>query len=551
MNVKRPILSAALLVTFGCDVPPPEPQTVPTTASSLLGPTVTIDRGSCTTAQLSNDQLTTFRDVVVPAAMALGRTTVNSAAYKQCLRQIIEVGDVSMPHDGKTDGWGPYCPPGNSGCGDVTTRDAHWQRLGADNMVLSTIRLFYSRRAWIDSHSPNNLRITCHPTAGTPFANSVWTDNRAADEPFFVPAAVMVNAVNVQTNGPDRARTNNRSSLAAVFWHEAMHVHGYNHATAGTNTAEIDQIPHTVGACVRDIVERAADLGCPACPNGGQPVTASFQSNSCACAADPARPSTPSITRSWSGLSGPPQVAVDSFDENVIRRNASGSTARLVDGNFSADLGVNTEVHAGGRVFARRNLNGELLRAIDGGRTWVNFGAVDPNSVTMDDVGTIYKRTPTQIQMLRVGSSSWQTIGGTSGVLIAGGDQFFATDPGNGNVWRFSHASNTWSLAGGPGAWFTVDAFGTLYGLAPNKLSIARNVGGNSWEGGFGGSAENIGGSARFYARELNANNLWRRFPNGTWQPVGPCTFYAPGGTSVWCVRQDGANWRIDAYERD
>jgi hypothetical protein len=552
-----------LLLTAACGQPPDEDPAPSHSASSpLLATGARVERGNCTDTEIKDAQLTAFAGMV-EQAMERGRAAVNSAAFRSCLQAILVDGNVTMPHEAPDDqtGWGPYCPPGDfpgtqQGCGDMTTRDAHWDRLGADGLSLNQLRRFYAKRAAIEAHSPNPITIRCETGNGTAFVDEPWGEDRAGREGLHFSAQGMKNALARNASPDPQVREAEFIGQAAIYWHEVMHVHGYDH-DRGNRERQRDQIPHAVGACVLDVLTSGNELrnsgACAAvvpCSKRGYPVPSTFQDTLCTCAADPAFPAAPARTRTFPGLTSAPTIVVDSFDERVLRMDPGGSTFVFSGRVWAPQPGTSSEVYAGGSVLLRRGASGEVLRAINGG-TWANLGTAGPNSLAVDDIGTVYRRSATKVDMYRVGGSGWQTIGGTSGVIIAGGDHFFATDPADGRVWRYRHESNNWSVAGGASAWLAVDAFGTLYGLAPNKLSISRNRGGDTWEA-FGGDAQYLVASARFYARGLNNEQLWRRFPNGQWTSVGTCTNATAGGTSVWCVNRDGGNnWRIDAFERD
>jgi hypothetical protein len=518
--------------------------------------------------ELYESTLNDFRNNIVPAVMSRGRSAVNSESYKQCLKQVMVTGSVFMPHQPETpmdlrDSWGPYCPPGNfpglPNCGTMVTRDAHWSRLAADGMAAHAMRSFYARRAWIESHSPNPVIVTatCDPNATTSFHGPVWGENRTADETWFITEEGIQRIVGIINNSniPTIDKEREFAGMAAIFWHEVMHVHGYDHDRISFPHKQ-DQIPDIVGACLHDALVRGVTLsGCPAtCPNGGRRVPAEFQSSTCDCSADPAvPPSMPlGFTRSWLFTSGAPKVALDSFGEWALRLSPAGAVHLLVGSTWLLQSNGNNDVLAGGSVLVRRTNAGQVMRLLPNSNgTWTDLGTADPNSLALDDLGTIYRRSATQIHMYRVGGTFWEPIGGTSGTIFAGGDHFFATDAANGNIWRYRHSTNTWAQAGGPGAWFTVDAFGTLYGLAPDKSSISRNLGSSTWQTSFGGSAENIDASARFYARESGGSDIWRKYPDGSWHEVGFCPNFVAGGTSVFCVNPAGSNWTISTFERD
>jgi hypothetical protein len=558
MRTRLPL--GVLLLASACGLPDGTDQPPAASASSpLLGLGVTVERGNCTGAEISDQQLLDF-GAMAGRALERGRAAANSKSFRECLQRVIVTGNVTMPYEETEEarpGWGPYCPPGGfpgveQSCGTFTGRDAHWSRLGADVLTLTQLRRFYAARARIEAHSPNNLILRCETGNGTAFVRDRWGEDRTAPEIQYWSAAGITGALS-RDSAPADVRDREYRGQAAIYWHEVMHVHKYGHD--GDEERKKDQIPSIVGACIRDALGRGETMrnngSCPSsCANRGYPVPTTFQGRACECSADPSFPASPRATRSWTGINGAPTIVVDSFDNRVLRKDADGKTFVLTgSGGWTSVSGTSSEVYAGGNVLVRRGAGGEVLRSIDGG-SWTNLGTAGTNSLAIDDIGTVYRRSATKIDMRRVGGSAWEDIGSTSGVIVAGGDQFFATDPNTGVIRRYGHESGSWFFAGGPAAWFTVDAFGTLYGLSPDQQSIFRNRGRDVWER-FGGDGAYLVSSARFYARGLNNERLWRPFPNGQWVSVGTCTNATAGGTSVWCVNRDGANWRIDAFERD
>jgi hypothetical protein len=559
MKTATAILLASAWLLLGCEQPPEGTAPVDVQTRALLGPSVIVERGNpmysnfCTEAHVSNANLATFQNTILPAVLREGRVSANSPAYRQCLDQILRVGSVTMPHDGVTYPWGPYCPPGEPGCQLDGYRDPYWDLLAASSMTAAERGRVYARRVAAESLSPNNLHITCRTDIPKPQGGPLWTDDRAADEEFFLPPFFIndaVNAYNNRTANP-RGYQDSRAYVAAVLWHEVMHVHKYTHREPANGVGELKQIPHIVGACLRDNLMRAYDNGCFSCPAGQLPMPSSFQAASCACVRDPAYVSTPAVSRSWTYSSAiAPALAVDGHGQSSLMYVADTIYSRQRGGDWAAlfgSAGTGSEVFAGGDTIALRFGSGHMYRNnVD--RGWSYIGWSDPGTIAVDDLGTMYQRATNTIYRLRAGNGGWDApLGGPFGALYAGGDQVFAKN-GAGDIYRYTGSG--WSWTGSPGAGFAVDAFGTLYGLSPNRDGLYRNRGGSNWDW-IGTGGQRLEASNRLYAKAVNSNDVYRRFPDGTWQYTANCTSFTAGGNVLYCVHSSGSSHTIDVFETE
>ena len=551
-----PILGVGCLL--GACEQPPEPTEIEAQQQPLLGPTQFMTRGpypnDCSTFHVPTHKWDTFRNTILPGIMQDARIVSNSVAFRSCLEQVMVTGNQTMPHDPVTFPWGPYCPPGEPGCQRDDIRDAHWDLVGAGSLSAADRARFYARRVAVEASTPNDILMTCNPSIANPMSGPVWTDNRTAPESFVIPPYFINETYDAWLN-----RTTNpgayqraRAARAAEIWHEAIHTHNYHHTNSSNGSAELKQIPHIVGACMRDAMVRAFDLACPACPAGQGAVPTNFQSGACTCVADPASV-TPTVTRSWTYPdASAPMIVVDSFGErSLMWRNGTiyqrnrGSNNWVSVANTGA--GTGTELYAGGDTLVYRYPEGWIYRRVADG-PWLYFGMTAANTMDMDDLGTLYQRFPTTLYRLRAGSSSYEVIGGSSGLVIAGGDQVFATDPNTGDIYRYT--GSAWNWTGSASSWLEVDNFGTLHALSANQQAIYRNKGGASWEW-IGGSGQRLEASSRFYAKSLGSNDIYRRMPNGNWLYAATCNHFTGGGNVFYCIRTSGSNQVVDVYESE
>ena len=85
--------------------------------------------------------------------------------------------------------------------------------------------------------------------------------------------------------------------------------------------------------------------------------------------------------------------------------------------------------------------------------------------------------------------AGWVKIGGPAGEVFVGQYGIFATNPTNGDIYRYNGAPMNWTKVGGPGYTFAANNT-TLYGLSPDKSGVWKYTGsGVTWT--------KVGGPAR------------------------------------------------------
>jgi hypothetical protein len=572
---------APLLLLVSCDVPmdggaenPPEPvaaaaDDVSVQQQAILGPNIVVDHGNCSPG-VTPQQWDTFEDNILPMMMQEGRVAANSLAFRRCVEDVMQTGGFVLP-DEDSKAMGPYCPPGSSTtCGTGTDKDPFWDQLTGTGLSAVEYRRFYSRRAVAESASPNNFKMRCDTAEPAASGGPGWGDDRAAEQVFRHNPVLITNATN--QNGSDPvAGAGIRAGTAAIIWHELLHgqgwIHGNSNATVDPTKPHLNQVPHIVGACMRETLLKRSTNGCipaagmPAtCPAGQLKMPSTWRSNTCTCVRDPAYAENPSVTRTWTISSNTaPTIVVDSHGQRSLMHVNGWVKIRERGAASWTDLwasGAGTELYAGGDVLAFRYPESWIYRKV-AERSWEYLGNTTPNTLDMDDLGTLYQRTSSTIYRMRAGQAAgwWDVIGGTSGVLIAGGDKLYKTDPMTGNVFRFTGLpagnSNSWQQVGSPGFWFEVDNFGTLYGISPDKQGIYRNRGGSTWEALDSSGGQRLEASNRFYAKDKNNTMVSRRFPNGVWKFVADCNHFTAGGDVFYCIRSSGTTHTVDVYEQE
>jgi hypothetical protein len=571
---------APILLLVSCDVPmeggtenPPEPVAaagdVSVQQQALLGPNIVVDRNNCHAA-VSSVQWTTFESFILPMMMQEARTAANSVAFRRCVEDVMQTGGfVFALEDSKA--MGPYLPPGEPGSGTGSDRDPFWDKLTGSGLSMAERRRFYARRAVADSASPNSFRMVCDTAESGASAGVGWPDDDRAGEQVFRHNPALISNAYVENGHHPVAGAAIRAGTAAIVWHELLHTQGWRHGISDANVdptkPHLNQVPHIVGACMRETLQQRADNGCipaagqPAtCPAGQLKMPTTWRSNTCTCVRDPAYAENPPVSRTWTITSNTvPTVVVDSHGQRSLMHVNGWVKIRERGAASWTDLwasGAGTELYAGGDVLAFRYPESWIYRKV-AERNWEYLGNTTPNTLDMDDLGTIYQRTSTNIYRFRAGQAPgwWDVIGGTSGVLIAGGDRLFKTDPVTGNVFRFTGLptgdSNSWQQVGSPGYWFEVDNFGTLYGISPDKQTIYRNRGGSNWEALGSTGGQRLEASNRFYAKDKNNNMVSRRFPNGAWRYVADCNHFTAGGDVFYCIRSSGTTHTVDVYEAE
>ena len=430
-----------------------------------------------------------------------------------------------------------------------------------NQMSTERMRELYSTRAWVEAQGINNLTIQCQAEyqdgSGNCFRNTpavlVGAD-RAGDEIIAMPSCPFRDAIQA---GTPLQQAINRANVAAIIWHEVMHSHNYLHCSdaAGLGLTEAEcaafrrqQAPNVVGACLRQVLINTANLkfgpGCPACAPGFFPVQATFDGGTCGCVSDPGLPTSHSPTNVSTYNTSTAQTLVANSYGTAYLTNGSQllkwngaefeptfipfiENSLILAGGDSLVTYYSGIVCAFGGGLRRFGPNDLLETCID-----IPFGSF----VTMDDFGTIYVENSGVYRILN-GTSTMQYIGGPAASIVAGGDRMFATDPSNGSIWAFHNDTLGWDLVGSAGAQFDVDAFGTLYGLAPDSSAIFRNRG-SYWDW-FGSTASGFRTGNFVYARNPTTLMVNRRY-SGAWREVSVCHNYAAGGSSFFCLTNGG-----------
>jgi hypothetical protein len=499
------------------------------------------------------------RDEIVPAA----RRAAQSDAFRQCVRQLMTTSNTTMPHEPQPNGWGPYCWPGDPAC--LTAGDTDPYNHLVSGLPTARIRALMAERAIAHAQTPNVPYVECVGGANAPAnpGTGAIDANRSAPEGTLLYPRYINDQVNVRRNGTAAQIAGDRGFTAAIIWHEVMHNHRYRHchqpdeATCAPMMIPEKQIPHIIGACIRDVIQRTFDNNCATrvtCSQPGTyPVISTFKGTSCGCVSDPGEPQQHAFTNRWTFSGGLiPSVVADSSGNAWMTRGVPGRVHRLV-GTSWVNQNVEGKLFAGGDTVVLQQGTSLWRRNPSTSDTWQDVGSAG-NEIALDDIGTIYRRTTSGVEQLRLASATWENVGGPASKLVVGGDALFALSPANGDIWRFSRTGLTagnWSKAGGPGAWFDVDAFGVLYGLATNNSAIFRNTGGSNWES-FAGPASFFVTADRFYLQNSGTRTVRRRYPSGPEQIQSTtCNWFAAGGRDLYCVSDTGSGTSaIERYGR-
>ncbi|MFE5430000.1 hypothetical protein [Peribacillus simplex] len=106
--------------------------------------------------------------------------------------------------------------------------------------------------------------------------------------------------------------------------------------------------------------------------------------------------------------------------------------------------------------------------------------------------------------------NNWTRVGGPAGRLYGGKFGLFATNPSNGNLFRYLGSPDKWEFIGLPGASFAVTG-DTVYGLTPDRSAVYRYDGfGSNWTRVGGPAKEIYGGEYGLVATSPIDGNLFR-----------------------------------------
>ncbi|MGW9375421.1 phospholipase A2 [Streptomyces xanthophaeus] len=78
-------------------------------------------------------------------------------------------------------------------------------------------------------------------------------------------------------------------------------------------------------------------------------------------------------------------------------------------------------------------------------------------------------------------AKGWQPVRGNTQHIYGGGRSLLATDPGRGDVFEYSDLEGKWTVVGGPGATFLSSSMGIVYGVWPDRSTVARRGAHGTW----------------------------------------------------------------------
>ncbi|MCX4821269.1 hypothetical protein OG883_15395 [Streptomyces sp. NBC_01142] len=124
--------------------------------------------------------------------------------------------------------------------------------------------------------------------------------------------------------------------------------------------------------------------------------------------------------------------------------------------------------------------------------------------------------------------TSWTRIGGPAARLYGGGPGLFATDPGDGRIFKYRGRPGDWEYAGTAGAAFALTDR-HLYGLTLERDAVNRWLGSRRketeyrWTRAAGPAGALYGGAAGLFSTDPRGERL-RRYDEGAgeWRDIGP-----------------------------
>jgi hypothetical protein len=143
----------------------------------------------------------------------------------------------------------------------------------------------------------------------------------------------------------------------------------------------------------------------------------------------------------------------------------------------------------------------------------------------------------------RVGMDGWTRIGGPAGAIFAGPQGLFATNPVNGDLFKYNGGTD-WFHVGGPGRTFA-QTKGGLFGLSPDGSGVYRMVDYDHWTH-IGGAAAWIYGGEKLLATSPGSGDVWRWDGLDDWSHIGgPATTAVATPTGYWELHQDGSVYQM------
>ncbi|MFC9825521.1 hypothetical protein ACFWG6_33765 [Streptomyces erythrochromogenes] len=146
----------------------------------------------------------------------------------------------------------------------------------------------------------------------------------------------------------------------------------------------------------------------------------------------------------------------------------------------------------------------------------------DPPSVPVPVNGDLYALTPDKSAVVVWNGSSWTAVGGAAADLYAGGAGLFATNPGDGGIYKYNGTPQSWTRIGNAGAAFAVSDR-HLFALTPDRSAVMQWSGSGTGWTQIGGAAATIhAGAAGLFATHPGDGSIHRY--NGTpnsWTRIG------------------------------
>jgi hypothetical protein len=105
---------------------------------------------------------------------------------------------------------------------------------------------------------------------------------------------------------------------------------------------------------------------------------------------------------------------------------------------------------------------------------------------------------------------NWEQVGGPAGMIYAGANLLFATDPQTGDIYRYMWTPLQWERVGGPGKTFAVTGDGQLYGLSLDGSGVWHYKGtSGNWEQAGGPARMIYCGANLLFATDPQTSEIW------------------------------------------
>jgi len=149
--------------------------------------------------------------------------------------------------------------------------------------------------------------------------------------------------------------------------------------------------------------------------------------------------------------------------------------------------------------------------------------------------------------------NNWTQIGGPAGWLFGGTFGLFATNPTDGNIFRYLGTPHSWEFVGGPGASFAVTGE-SIYGLGNERTVWRYDGSGSTWTQVGGPAAELYAGEWGLLATSPVNGNVFRYLGSPhQWEQIGgPGAMFAVTRDTVFGLTPDrGAVFRYNGTGMD